>query len=361
MSSSSASPSLHLFIPGLGTDFTGIAEDSFPRLPALSRILSRSTRSTFSPVSSEEALLTLFDVPHTPTSLPVAPFRYLGHRGEKPEAWCLCIDPVHLRADTSGLVLFDSEQFPLSVEESEAFRNTLAPLLAEDGWTLGKGDDKHWYLTGSVDEPFTVPPLSCVSGKPVTQYLPEGEAGDSWKMRLNEAQMLLHAVPENMQRAANGQAEVNSVWIWGGGKLPPGSGKQYSFVYTNDALTQGLASWTESAVRNCLPVADILLNDIQGSRSVLVHLDQLSSPAIHQDFNHWRELLGELEQQWFLPMLEALKKGRLSSIELIPLNGFRYRLARMQAYRFWRRDRAFHQSLQQAGSRQCRNSNTLKR
>lgn len=344
--SSSPPPSLRLFIPGLGTDFTGIAEDSFPGLPALSRLLSRSTRSTFSPVSSEQALLALFDAPHTSTSLPVAPFRYLGHRGEKPEAWCLCIDPVHLRADTSGLILFDSEQFPLSVEESDAFRKALAPLFAEDGWTLGKGDDKHWYLTGSVDEPFTAIPVSCVSGKSVAQSLPLGDAADRWKMRLNEAQMLLHALPENMHRAANGQAEVNSVWIWGGGRLPSAGGKRYSVVYTNDALTQGLASWTESAVRNCLPVADILLNDIKDSQSALVHLEQLSSSAIRQDFSRWCELLGELEQQWFSPMLKALMEGRLSSIELIPLNGSAYRLTRLQARRFWRRDRAAHQLLQ---------------
>jgi hypothetical protein len=41
-----------------------------------------------------------------------------------------------------------------------------------------------------------------------------------WRQAINEAQILLHAHPLNKAREAAGQAVVNSLWPWGGGRLP---------------------------------------------------------------------------------------------------------------------------------------------
>jgi hypothetical protein len=49
-----------------------------------------------------------------------------------------------------------------------------------------------------------------------------------WRHAINEAQMVLHAHPVNQARQAAGQPVVNSLWPWGGGRLPAATHRHHA-------------------------------------------------------------------------------------------------------------------------------------
>ncbi|MFQ5644256.1 MAG: hypothetical protein ACE5FQ_11245, partial [Thiogranum sp.] len=165
----------------------------------MSRALSRVRPRRFSADTLETAALDLFAVRFRDDRSPVAPFACLGDTGRAPGAYCLCADPVHLRTDTHGLVLFDAATFALSDEDGRALLGSVADFLAQDGWRLEAGRSGRWYLSGTEQE-LTTTPLSLLRGKSVADFLPRGEDASVWRQRFNEIQMLMHAHPVNRQR-----------------------------------------------------------------------------------------------------------------------------------------------------------------
>ena len=288
-------------------------------------------------------------MPNAPDNLPVAPFCYLGDYGKPPASFCLRADPVHLKADTRGLILFDASTFSLGKEEQEALVQSLEPFLADDGWHLQAGDTKRWYLVGNADGEWRAAPLSTVRAKKISEYLPTGEAAASWLNRSNEIQMLLHAHPVNQERAVRRQPAINSLWIWGGGLLPPvPATPSFDRIYTDDVLVQGLAAWSGSVSAVVPKGARQMLDEAAPGERILVVLDGCAEAAAYGNFTGWNDAIENYEQAWFSPLLDALSRRRIHEIELFPLNGYRYRLRGSDLLRFWRRPKPL-QSLTAAG------------
>lgn len=277
-------------------------------------------------------------MPTAPDNFPAAPFSYLGDCGKPPGRYCLRADPVHLKADSRGLILFDASTFSLGKEEQEALVESLDPFLAEDGWRLQAGDAKRWYLLGNADGEWRAAPLSTVRGKKISEYLPTGKAAAIWSNRGNEIQMLLHAHPVNQQRAVRRQPAINSLWIWGGGQLPPApAAPSFDRIYADDVLVQGLATWSGSASAAVPKCARHMLDEAARSGRILVVLDGCAEAAAYGNFTAWNHAIENYEQKWFSPLLDALSRRRIHAIELFPLNGYRYRLRGGDLLRFWRR------------------------
>ena len=57
-------------------------------------------------------------------------------------------------------------------------------------------------------------------GTPLTHYIETARTQVPWYRLLNEIQMFLHQHPLNQQRMADGRAAINSLWCWGGDRLP---------------------------------------------------------------------------------------------------------------------------------------------
>jgi hypothetical protein len=324
-------------VPGLATHFAGVADDVFPAAPALSRWLGRAEREPFAVADMEQAALALFDVAHAGHSPPVAPFRYLADTGCPPAGCCWCVDPVHLRADTHGLILFDASTCRLSAQERQALFVTLRDFLSETDWRLETSDSHNWYLHGLAHDQLHTALLSRVLGKPVSEYLPRGRAAAQWMQRSNEMQMLLHSHPVNQERAARGLPAVNSVWISGGGLLPEPRRAAFDQVYSDDPLLRGLALWSGAATDSLPRDADALQQNPAAGRRVLLAPDACLPAAAYGDVQQWSEVVARYERDWFAPLLQALSGRRLQALELIALNGYRYRLGRRDLWRFWRR------------------------
>ena len=320
----------------------------YPAAPALSRWLSRGVRGPDPARTMEQAALALFEVAAESENLPVAPFRYLADSARPPAGCCWCLDPVHLRADSHGLILFDAETCRLAAHEREALFATLSAFLAEAGWRLEASPAQRWYLFGPAADELHSTPLSRVCGKPVADFLPRGGGAREWMQRSNEVQMLLHAHPVNRERVARGVPAINSVWLWGGGVLPEARRARFDQVYSDDPLVRGLALWGGCASRALPCDCGVLLQLTAGAQQVLLVADACRAGAEYGDVQGWASAVAGCERDWFEPLLAALAKRRFRELELIALNGCRYRLRRRDLWRFWRRAGAWYAALTSA-------------
>lgn len=138
----------------------------------------------------------------------------------KAGAW-LRADPVHVRPDINGVRLMAWGNLELSLEEAEEFLQPLRPLFGDVGYLLSAPVADRWYLMLPAQAPF--PAFSTPGeglGEDLLAHLPDGIQARRWRVLLTEAQVVLHNHPRNARRIAQGRLPVNSVWFWGGGRLP---------------------------------------------------------------------------------------------------------------------------------------------
>jgi hypothetical protein len=185
-----------------------------------------------------------------------------------------------------------------------------------------------------------------VHGRSVADHLPRGEGAAAWLSLSNELQMLLHTHPVNVERIARGLPAINSVWISGGGALPPRPKRQaFSGVYSDDPLLRGLGLWGGSATAAVPDNARALLADARAGERLLLVLKGCQEAADDAELGRWNDALTRYERDWFEPLLRALVTRGLRSLELVPLNGYRYRLASHDLWRFWRRCVSYRKSM----------------
>jgi hypothetical protein len=331
-----------VLVPGLAARFPGLADDAWPAAPALSRWLSRARRGALPAGGLERSSLALFEVGASNDALPVAPFAYLGDTGRSPPGYCWCADLVHLRADTQGLILFEAATCRVSPEERRALFVLLREFLIECGWQLEEGDPLRWYLRGPGAGDLQTTPLSEVRGQSVAGYLPRGKGAAAWLKRSNEVQMLLHSHPVNRARADRGLPVLNSLWISGGGRLPAPRQTPFTRILGDSPLLRGLGLWSGAATAGLPQDPGTLLAGLQPTDRALLLLDGLELPAGYGDLREWLRVVEEYERSWLEPLLQALSRGGLRRLSLVPGNGQRYRLTRAALWRPWRRSRPWH-------------------
>ena len=315
-------------------------------IPALERLLAKGRQlakagrvdaEPFAASSAEAWLCERFGVDKQ-GDWPTAPFCLLADGGE-PGAHCwLRADPVHLRLEGNRLVLADSGMFPVTQQEAESIADSLNAHFSADGLTFYPLRPDRWYLRLEHLPSMETTALPEAAGRSVDDLLPRGADAASWRARLNEIQMLLHGHAVNEQREAAGQLPINSVWLWGCGKLPQAVPATFNAVWSKDPLAAGLAQAARIAARK-LPesAADLLRAGVGVS---LILLDQLRGAAQYGDAHGWRENLLQLEHDWFVPLLQALAQERIGMLSLHALGPgrtFSVETTRGDLRRFWRR------------------------
>jgi Uncharacterized protein conserved in bacteria len=142
-----------------------------------------------------------------------------------------------------------------------------------------------------------------VTGRPVKHFLPEGDDARLWQRTMNEAQIVLHNHARSRAREEAGRRAVNSVWLWGAGALdtPPQAPARH--VQATDPISIGLARAAGVAVGAPDPGAAL-------TQDTLVVLDAAQArPAARP--RHLAPGLETLEREWFAPLAEAFRAGRL--------------------------------------------------
>ena len=333
---------LALIIPGLcGPDNGSPVTDYLPTRPlALDHLLSHSRADRFPATDLDTTLCLCFGLDATQQELPLAPLTYLADAGAAAPGYLLRADPVHLRADQSCLRLFDSHTFPISQQEADALATAIAQFYNHLGWQLQAVHPQRWYLSLPETPAITTRTVMQVAGRDIDACLPQGRDAAGWHAIMNEVQMLLHNHPVNVTREQRGEPAINSLWFWGGGVLPAIANTEVTRMATDYPLAMGLAQQAGIA-RVDVPADSAGLFEFATPGLSLLVTDKLERPALYGEVDRWQRRLLQLEQAWFVPLLETLRQGGIESLVIYPCNGWRYPVTRWQLRSFWRRDRPF--------------------
>ena len=327
---------LTLIVPGLIWTRQALADLTCDLpLPAFTTLLGRG-RLTRRPAATGTELLA--DIAGLAAPLPAAALRRLGlglGANANEEADWLCLDPVRLNFQERSLVVDDPQNLRLTTEEAATLAVALAPTFAELG-ALEVLAPTRWNLRLSAAAP-AFQPLPQAAGRAAAP-LPLDAAYAPWRQALNEAQMVLHAHPVNRARTSAGQPVVNSLWPWGGGRLPqPRTATTHDALWSNDPVARGIA--------RLLQIDGTTLPDAFGSapaRRPLAIFDALEQPARSGDAIAWRDELARFEAGWLVPALAALSGGRLGALRLIApgeLAAAELQVGRRDIWKFWRKPR----------------------
>jgi hypothetical protein len=154
----------------------------------------------------------------------------------------LSADPAWVQPDMNGVRLLACGQLQLSMDEARALATPLRPVFEEVGMQLDISTPDRWHLKlpAGLSLPVFAAPEQAL-GEDLSQHLPQGSDARRWRLLLNDIQVLLHQHPLNIDRRARGLAPVNSLWLWGGGRLPADLKSNLHGVISDDLLLRALA------------------------------------------------------------------------------------------------------------------------
>lgn len=330
---------LHLVVPALFWPDRSQSEiyHDLP-LPALQTILAKSQSNEEPGHQLEAWLCRLFGVDKQ-QDWPVAPIMLQldGEGIDIGEAYWLRADPVHLRIENNHILLADNQILNISLKEAQAFTTFINAQLAKDGLMLLPLHADRWYVRVHPSPELNTHLLSEVVGRNINHLLPGGRDGVAWNNRINEIQMLLYDSPLNQAREARGELAINSLWIWGGGMRPESMLAPYPEIWSNHPFTQALSKASGAVGCNLPANAGEWLGEARSSEQMIV-LDHLQKYACYKDAYAWRNDLVKLEQEWFVPLLQALKAKQIKRLELTAIDEHavrRFTLTPNSLWKFW--------------------------
>ena len=334
-----SSTSLTLLIPGLFGPLP--ASEPSPALPTLETWLARAEAQAGPPRGFEPALFQYFGA-ETPTEgdLPVAAVTRVLDMGVIDNGWWLRADPVHLRPERDRLVLTDSQALDITQDEANRLVAEIMEHYKTDGWLLKAARPGRWYFKPPGAPKMTTPPLPEVIGHDIHPSLPQGKDGKAWHTVLNEMQILLHTARVNEERERRGKLPINSLWFWGGGRLPKLNPVAWTQLWSEEPLSLAFARLAQVPSR--AQPADFEAwrrqADHRGGEHLIV-LDGLRAAQQYADESAWAATITQLEHQWIAPLFAAVRAGLLTQASLVTDTGRQYRITRRSARRWWRRRR----------------------
>ena len=327
---------LTLIVPGLIWTRQALADLTCDLpLPAFTTLLGRGRLTLRPPVGSAAIL---GEITGVAAPLPAAALRQMALREDAEDGDWLCLDPVRLNFHERSLIVDDPQNLRLTAAEAAALAVALAPTFAALG-QLEVVSPGSWNLRLSAAAP-DFQDLPDAAGRTASP-LPLGAAYAPWRHALNEAQMVLHAHPVNQARTAAGQPVVNSLWPWGGGRLPKhdasAAAGPHDALWSNDPVARGIARLRRIEGATLPPAFKP-----GAARKPLAIFDTLEQPARSGDAIVWRDELARFEADWLAPALDALRNGRLGALRLVAPGDFaaaELQVSRRDLWKFWRKPR----------------------
>ncbi len=334
---------LVLYVPGMLdmlSLFNELPAQERPSLTAFERFLARARREVFLAKEPDEGLLQLFGIATSPEqSLPVAPFTRRVDAEKSANCVVMRADPVFLQADRHRLVMLGHAELALTTQQASQLAQEINTHFKDAGWRLQALQPERWYIELDAEPVLVTTPPSRVLEQDVNDFLPQGKDGGYWRGVMNEIQMLLHDHPVNLDRESHAQPPVNSLWLWGNGKLPAqpsAASARWDTTFGGGPLAKGLAQWSGTEWSARPEDAPALLATLSAGRGLILFEDV---------WRKWREfdVYGGLEwwrhfqSHWLEPLLMAVRSGRIEKLQLIGGLGSCFSLSRAEGRRWWKR------------------------
>ena len=272
----------------------------------LARWLARGDRLPDAKPGREAQLRECFEF--LGASLPAAALTRSLDASDAASALWLRADPCHVAVDAVAVRMLACGDIGLSQDESEELARALRPLFGDAGFPLERATPDRWYLRCPRESklPRFASPDE-VLGDDLLRHLPSGDNERQWRSLFNEAQVILHNHPINIERVRRDLPAANSLWFWGAGMLPEWVRAPYTRVASEDAAAVALAKLAKIAVAN----AGATLADLSANEALLIDTANATIPGV----------------------------GDFSSIDLRFSSGERFRYKAWHRWRFWRRVR----------------------
>ncbi|HUX30476.1 MAG TPA: hypothetical protein VMV78_07585 [Thiobacillus sp.] len=300
-------------------------------LPALQTLLARGTSRSCPAEGVEAALCEALGISRQ-QDWPLAPITLAADGGTAGDAYWLRADPVHLRVMRDRIVLAGADALSLSRQEADALAAAIGQHFGADLSPMPLHPQR-WYLQFPHAPRLATTPLSVATGCNIDPLLPQGDDALRFRTELNELQMLLHEHPVNQARETHGELPVNSLWLWGGGRLPVACATPVP-LYAENAEAQAVGAFCNARVQVPPAHLDARLFESEG----IILLDALTLAGQTGDPYGWREALRKLEQDWFVPLLGTLRKIGPRGLRLMdPVSGKVLHLHRRDTWKVWHR------------------------
>ena len=326
---------LHLLITGLCPDFGQETEAALAGVetPALARILGRGRpEPAAAKLGLSARLAQLFQLTAEP-DIPIAPLRLRADGIDPGDGQWWCADPVSLQLMLDHLRLGGNSHLDMVQAEADALVASLNQHFAGHVSFLAPSA-RRWYARFDTPVVARSTPLDAALGQSLRACLPQGQDGLRMQGLMNEIQMLLHTHPVNQQREWRGQEPLNSLWLWGGGKEMPAQTLPARLL----ADSPTAIALARAGATACAPLPDHLPDPSATSEDLVVVLDALLPLACDGRIRDWQQVLGHLEQAWFAPAWQAVRRGSIGSVrlEVLGADGHSHRLSRADTWKFWR-------------------------
>jgi hypothetical protein len=197
--------------------------------------------------------------------------------------------------------------------------------------TSGASDD--WQLECTQ-------PLECTSvepeeasGRNLRDLMPAGRDGARVRSLVNEIQMLLHEHPVNVARMERRLPAINSVWLWGIGRLEKLSSANLPLLYTDDAWLAGLWRLHGAAAHSLDEFA------ARGEAGMDTLVACAGTPGCDAG-----TALAFAEAKCFVPARARLVQGATGMISML-LGDHVVAVGSRARFRFWRRRRPLSEAL----------------
>jgi len=332
---------LCLCIPGLLFSASQLHKEEVPAVPALEKLMSIAVRRNLPANDYPVSIAELFGlVRPAGADLPLAAVTHrLDDPQEDRDAIWLRADPVHLHPDQRRLILMDQTMFTLDQHDALVLANEVRRLLDGRGMSFQAPASHRWYLRLDELPDMQTTPIHSVIGRDINGHLPTGADAGRWVTLLNEVQMALYANPLNEKRRQKGEADINSLWFWGCGRLPEPVTCEWSRVYCDEEISQALADLNGIPCEETPDSIRDLPYSVDDNEKILVILSFGLRHQQYHDLKGWQDFIYYLEDCWFDDLLAAFNAGENQSLSILT-EGRSFSINAGSFYKFWRRNRS---------------------
>ncbi len=320
-----------VYLPGLLSAFLNTDPDL--TAPSLARLLSRATQRPGSK-TPKEALQSFFTGLHSPIpSAALSGFAQGLIDRNNTHLWCFASAVECLVTHQTAYVLGNA-QLGLEEDEKLALAKSLNQLVQQDGLHFMNSEGADWLCSLEKHTDIVMHDLFEVLSKNMYPKLPQGSDQIFWHRLLTEVQMLLQSNEVNKKRATK-KPTISSLWFWGIGQLPQQISTQFDVVYSEDKVMQGLAKLANTPFRKLSLLEEI---DYRAHR-ILIADSTFYQHFQYQSFEPWQVLLHFYEKNLFTPLLNALKKGKIQTLEFVCADGRCFDITKTRLKYIWRKIR----------------------
>lgn len=222
------------------------------------------------------------------------------------EGYWFIVHPVHIQLARNHLVLADSRRLRLDEADARTLFDLAKPYFDELVW----GDAETWFMRADGWQGLDAASPDAAMGSNLADWMPLGPTALAFKKLQNEIQMLWHEHPVNEARQQRGLAPVNSFWMWGGAQADSAAGQP------GQGLTVALPAGPAGSVPSWLKALSAGAEAAPGQHGTVI-LPHLIPMGAGNDWGAWLGAMQQLENEWFAPLLAALRDGRTSDLTLI--------------------------------------------